>query len=213
LNEQINLEDPSLLDAPSEPMKFPIPSPTEAFSHWLGLYIKYIQIFRKLEDCYDSMVHPQKRIEIKRALEVVMARVVELKHRLVHWNTPNPDVRDGFPFPWEYINFDEALFDLKLSPDVLELPIPRYFEEKAEGLLQERERLIQSYTIKHHGIEKVMLEPDDRDSDGSGMTIEVCPFELLLSLSFFHHRKIIILHGVSSHVCCLTFYMHRMPFQ
>ena len=32
------------------------------------LYIKYIEIYRKLEECYDQIVHPQKRIFIKKVL-------------------------------------------------------------------------------------------------------------------------------------------------
>ena len=33
----------------------------EAFQHFSYLYIKYVQIFKNLEDCYDQIVHPQKR--------------------------------------------------------------------------------------------------------------------------------------------------------
>lgn len=43
------------------------------------LYIHYIRIFKKLEDCYDQISHPQKRTEIKKALEAVMTRILELK--------------------------------------------------------------------------------------------------------------------------------------
>lgn len=55
----------------------------EAFQHYASLYIKYLQIFRKLETAYDSMLHPQKRLDVKTILELVQARVVELKHALV----------------------------------------------------------------------------------------------------------------------------------
>ncbi len=37
----------------------------EAFQHFACLYIKYVQIFKRLEMCYDAMVHPQKRIDVK----------------------------------------------------------------------------------------------------------------------------------------------------
>ena len=30
----------------------------ERFSHFAVLYIKYIEIYRRLEECYDQMVHP-----------------------------------------------------------------------------------------------------------------------------------------------------------
>ena len=37
-----------------------------------------MQIFEKLEKCYDSMVHPQKRIDVKMTLELVIRRVIEV---------------------------------------------------------------------------------------------------------------------------------------
>jgi hypothetical protein len=62
-----------------------------------------LQIFQKLEASYDGMVHPQKRIDVKQVLEVVMIRIVELKHLLVKWNPPNPDCIEATErnFPWE----------------------------------------------------------------------------------------------------------------
>ena len=61
----------------------------EVFQHLAGLYIKYIDIYRKLEECYDQMVHPQKRIFIKRTLECAICRICEMKKDLVLFN-PRP---------------------------------------------------------------------------------------------------------------------------
>lgn len=47
------------------------------------MYIRYMQIFKKLETAYDQMMHPQKRMDMKRALEACMGRMIELKHWLV----------------------------------------------------------------------------------------------------------------------------------
>ena len=47
------------------------------------LYIKYIEIYKRLEDCFDQMVHPQKRIFIKRTLECSLCRICELKKNLI----------------------------------------------------------------------------------------------------------------------------------
>eukprot|EP00961_Rhodomonas_salina_P032964 443858-Rhodomonas_salina.2 len=41
----------------------------ESFQHFSYLYIKYVQIYKNLEDCYDQHVHPQKRNDIKDVLE------------------------------------------------------------------------------------------------------------------------------------------------
>jgi hypothetical protein len=50
-------------------------SDEEVFQHLACLYIKYVDIYRKLEDCYDQMVHPQKRNDIKRVVECTMLRI------------------------------------------------------------------------------------------------------------------------------------------
>ena len=51
----------------------------EIFQYLAVLYIKYIEIYRKLEECYDQIVHPQKRIFIKKTLECAICRICELK--------------------------------------------------------------------------------------------------------------------------------------
>lgn len=52
---------------------------SEWFHFWATLYIKYIDIYKKLEDAYDQLVHPQKRILLKEMLENVMVRLCETK--------------------------------------------------------------------------------------------------------------------------------------
>jgi hypothetical protein len=55
----------------------------QELSDWACIYIKYLQIFRKLESAYDQMLHPQKRQDIKRALEACMGRFLEIRHWMV----------------------------------------------------------------------------------------------------------------------------------
>ncbi len=57
------------------------------------------------------MVHPQKRMDIKKALEAVIGRVLEVKEKLTDMNKKV-----------SFINLDDVLVDLKLSPNVLEVP-------------------------------------------------------------------------------------------
>ena len=92
----------------------------EVFQHLACLYIKYIDIYRKLEECYDQMVHPQKRIFIKKTLECTICRICELKKDLVIFN-PRPKSI--------YVHLDQLLFDLKYDPSIIEIPVPRYFQE------------------------------------------------------------------------------------
>lgn len=70
------------------------------------------------------------RAVAKMVLELVIRRVLELKHELVKWNPPNANMRLPPPapeeaFPWDYVNLDDILVDLKLSPDTLDIAVPR----------------------------------------------------------------------------------------
>jgi len=85
------------------------------------LYIKYIDIYRKLELCYDQIVHPQKRIFIKRVLESTITRICEMKKDLIIFN-PRPKSI--------YVHLDQLLFDLKYDPSIIEIPVPQYFKEE-----------------------------------------------------------------------------------
>ena len=92
----------------------------EVFMHLAALYIKYIDIYRKLEECYDQMVHPQKRIYIKKVLECTIVRICEMKKDLALYNNRPSSI---------YIHLDQLLFDLKYDPSIIEIPVPRYFRE------------------------------------------------------------------------------------
>lgn len=52
-------------------------------AEWTCIYIKYLQIYRKLEAAYDQMLHPQKRRDMRSALTACMGRMLEVRHDLV----------------------------------------------------------------------------------------------------------------------------------
>lgn len=85
------------------------------FQRLAMLYVRYIQIYRQLEEVYDQVVHPQKRRVIRGILEGVMGRVLELKNEMVEKEFS------------EYHYMDDVLHDLKLTPKELEIPVPRFF--------------------------------------------------------------------------------------
>ena len=62
--------------------KPPVPV-LQTLHEWACAYVKYVAIFKKLERAYDQTIHPQKRIDMKGALEACMGRVLEVKHYLV----------------------------------------------------------------------------------------------------------------------------------
>lgn len=74
------------------------------FQRLATLYVRYVQIFRHLEEAYDQSVHPQKRRVIRQVLEGVMGRILEIKNEMVEKEFS------------EYHYMDDIIQDLKLTP-------------------------------------------------------------------------------------------------
>ncbi|KAG8432570.1 hypothetical protein GDO86_016997 [Hymenochirus boettgeri] len=94
------------------------------------LYIRYVQIFRSLELAYDQMAHPQKRQVVRAMLDGVIGRILELKNELVELEIS------------EFHYFDDILQDLKMGPECLEIPIPKYFIKEKAKVLKDREQIL-----------------------------------------------------------------------
>ena len=116
----------------------------DAFQHFACLYLRYLSIYRKLEDCYDQMIHPQKRQDLKFILEVVMARLCQVKAQCVKFG---PDGRAT-----DYLNLENYLLDLKLDPSALEVPIPHYFREKNDDDDANKKRDVLEKCLEEHGM-------------------------------------------------------------
>ncbi|PRP84445.1 hypothetical protein PROFUN_08030 [Planoprotostelium fungivorum] len=114
-----------LADGSRRPQTF-----NEIWQQYSRLYVHYVRIFRDLEDSYDQMAHPQKRTEIRTMLEAIAGRILEIKDVLVRIDQQ------------EYLNFDHILLEYKLTPDLISIPIPRYYIEERQVELQEREKLL-----------------------------------------------------------------------
>ncbi|XP_057212468.1 dynein regulatory complex protein 11 [Triplophysa rosa] len=99
------------------------------FQRLATIYVRYVQIFRQLEEAYDQSLHPQKRQVIRQVLEGVMGRILELKNEMVEKEFS------------EYHYMDDIIQDLKLTPEDLEIPIPSYFIRERNKVLEEREKM------------------------------------------------------------------------
>ncbi|ELW72483.1 IQ and AAA domain-containing protein 1 [Tupaia chinensis] len=94
----------SLLNKESQKMMETQTNQSFIFQTLATFYIKYVQIFRNMENVYDQIVHPQKRILIRKILDGVMGRILELKNEMVELELS------------EFHYFDDILQDLKLAP-------------------------------------------------------------------------------------------------
>lgn len=72
----------------------------EWFQYYGQLYVRYLQVYRKLEESYDQMVHPQKRILMKDMLENAIVRMCEVKQNLIRYSTQTNVIQS------DYINVD-----------------------------------------------------------------------------------------------------------
>ncbi|XP_065679936.1 dynein regulatory complex protein 11 isoform X2 [Hydra vulgaris] len=97
-----------------------------AFQNLAVIYVKYITIFRKLEECYDQIVHPQKLLVIRKVLDGVMGRILELKNNMVSLELS------------EYHYFDDVISDLKITPKEIDIVIPKYFLEESKHPIKEK---------------------------------------------------------------------------
>nr|XP_034377693.1 dynein regulatory complex protein 11 isoform X2 [Arvicanthis niloticus] len=120
----------SLLDKESQKMTEPQRNKVIVFHMLATFYIKYVQIFRNMENVYDQIVHPQKRMLIRKVLDGVMGRILELKNEMVELEMT------------EFHYFDDILQDLKLSPQQLDVPIPRYFLKERLEVIKGREKIL-----------------------------------------------------------------------
>lgn len=100
------------------------------------LYVKYILSANKLEEIYDQMLQPQKRLLVRRLLDACLGRVIELKHDLV-----NIDMTE--------FSYNDAVMDeLKLTPLDIELRVPRYFVRENEDDINYKRKFIDNLLIK-----------------------------------------------------------------
>ncbi|XP_069638233.1 dynein regulatory complex protein 11 isoform X2 [Haliaeetus albicilla] len=102
----------------------------EAFKMLAASYIKYMQIFRNLETAHDRLIHRQKRMVIRQVLDGVIGRILEIKKEMVELENS------------EFHYIDNILEDLKLLPEDIEVPIPRYFIKEKLEVLQQREKIL-----------------------------------------------------------------------
>lgn len=145
LSSTLELENPPVqLNENGNPIPEKPITWAEAYQHFVVLYLRYLSIFRKLEDCVDQIIHPQKRRDIKLVLECVMARLVQVKAQCVKFAPFGKRV--------DFLNLENYLLDLGIQPDSLEVPIPRYFTEKSENDDENKKRDILEKCLEDHGL-------------------------------------------------------------
>ena len=147
LHEQIQLEQwPASVGPdgkkPAESWK----NMKQFLNFYVGIYVKYIYLMRKIEDSYDQIIHVQIRSMVKKFLQNILCRLVKVKGEIIYFNNPILEFK-----PCHYVFLDEYLIDLKLEPDDLEIAIPRYFREDNSDIMVERRLLLENGLKRVYG--------------------------------------------------------------
>lgn len=150
---------------------------SDAFHHFAKLYIQYTIIASDLNSCYESCLQPQKRQDIKVILEHILGRILNLRHLLVKWCPPNPDVAvataggggkgggggssgggSQAPFPWEYFDISREMNELSCPPSRLEMTTPNYFGEDQKDAILHRNATVIRLMEEKFGSEMKVLD-------------------------------------------------------
>ncbi|XP_007536695.1 IQ and AAA domain-containing protein 1-like [Erinaceus europaeus] len=110
----------------------PVPERERAsLQHRLAaLYLQYLGLLRRFDGLYDQVVQPQKRRLLRRLLDAVAVRVLELKDELVRVELSETHC------------LDRALLELRLTPADMEVPIPKYFHLEEPTNLRTRAAIL-----------------------------------------------------------------------
>ena len=140
LHEQIQLEQwPASIGPDGKKPADSWKNMKQFLNFYVGVYVKYIYLMRRIEDSYDQIIHVQIRSMVKNFLQNILCRLVKVKGEIIYFNNPILEFK-----PCHYVFLDEYLIDLKLEPDDLENAIPRYFREDYSDKMVERRLLLEN---------------------------------------------------------------------
>lgn len=88
------------------------------------IMVSYISAINKLDECYDQVIQPQKRILIRNILELSLGRYLELKNDMVNLNIN------------EFTYLDSATAQMKLLPQDVELTIPSHYRNERRKTIE-----------------------------------------------------------------------------
>ena len=143
LHEQIQLEQwPASIGPEGKKPADSWKNMKQFLNFYVGIYVKYIYLMRKIEDTHDQIIHVQIREMVKKFLQNILCRLIKVKGEIIYFNNPILELK-----PCHYVFLDEYLIDLKLEPDDIDLAIPRYFREDNSDKMVER-RLIFENALK-----------------------------------------------------------------
>jgi hypothetical protein len=141
-----------------------------------NLYVNYIDISKRIEDSYDQLTHPQMRRIVKKFLENVLCRIVQLYKEILYFNNPLSEKASLI-----YTFFDNNLIDFKLEPDAVNLCIPRYFREDDSEMTKIRKILFEQ-RLKENNLD---IDPEENFPKRNFFKIDLKPEDAIKIIQIF----------------------------
>lgn len=118
------------------------------FKELSTVMVSYISAINKLEECYDQVIQPQKRILIRNILELSLGRYLELKNDMVNLNYN------------EFTYLDSAIAQMRLLPQDIELTIPSHYRKERSKTIEWQSNFIDEVLKKTGFYEEEKVEID-----------------------------------------------------
>ncbi|XP_060864173.1 dynein regulatory complex protein 11 isoform X2 [Metopolophium dirhodum] len=118
------------------------------FKELSTVMVSYILAINKLDECYDQVIQPQKRILIRNILELTLGRYLELKNDMVNLNYN------------EFTYLDSATAQLGLLPQDVELTIPSHYRNERLKTIEWQNKFIDEVLKKTGFYEEEKIEVD-----------------------------------------------------
>lgn len=118
------------------------------FKELSTVMVNYVSIINKLNECYDQVIQPQKRILIRKILELSLGRYLELKSDMVNLNFN------------EFTYLDSATAQLRLLPQDVELTIPSHYRNEQCKTIEWQSNFIDEVLKKTGFYEEEKVEVD-----------------------------------------------------
>lgn len=118
------------------------------FKELSTIIVNYVSAINKLDECYDQVIHPQKRILIRNILELSLGRYLELKNDMINLNYN------------EFTYLDSATAQLGLLPQDVELTIPSHYRNERLQTIEWQSNFIDEVLKKTGFYEEEKVEVD-----------------------------------------------------
>lgn len=99
--------------------------------YWVSMYLRYLSVARRLNVLMENELQPQKLHDLRTMLNSCIGRMLEAKEAVVK--------NCG-----DYLALDDLLLDMKLRPEQITVPVPRYILEDRGDELTRRRQYIRS---------------------------------------------------------------------